>query len=539
MFDWLIKRSYYRQRHLDAPLLEERRAYVQCWADQGKSLTTLKDAANYLLRVVEFLHLETYRTITFEEVKNAAKAWGCYQYNHPQKRAMFSKCGEERFIWYAIDWLKKIEWLEPLTEEKIPIFKRLFERRKALQNHVNAPLLEERVKYLQKWADNGASLSTLRHIAHYLLGITDHLKLEIKDVITPKEIQKAANRWASRSTGHIFMRPKTFSHASMMRFKSVATEWLDMLGRLKYPEEKATVSRTLIIQYVDYMRQERGLSERTIEGRICILKNFFSNFGENRSLQQLNIVDIDKILEKRQRIDRCCRRTIQTYASVLRAFLTYAEGMNLCKRGLAKSIKLARVYRHETLPCGPSWDDVQKLLAGTNGNDPRNIRDRAIVMLLAIYGLRSSEVVKLRLEDLDWENEVLYVRRAKDANPQQFPLTQTVGNTILIYLKNVRPHQCHHREVFITLRAPYRPLSTAAIFRTVNELLKPLNIPLKHHGPHALRHACATHLINEGITLKEISDYLGHRSVESTRIYAKVDLTNLRKVANFEIRDLL
>ena len=98
MFDWLIKRSYYRQRHLDAPLLEERRAYVQCWADQGKSLTTLKDAANYLLRVVEFLHLETYRTITFEEVKNAAKAWGCYQYNHPQKRAMFSKCGEERFI---------------------------------------------------------------------------------------------------------------------------------------------------------------------------------------------------------------------------------------------------------------------------------------------------------------------------------------------------------------------------------------------------------------------------------------------------------
>ena len=287
------------------------------------------------------------------------------------------------------------------------------------------------------------------------------------------------------------------------------------------------------------MRQERGLSERTIEGRICILKNFFSNFGENRSLQQLNIVDIDKILEKRQRIDRCCRRTIQTYASVLRAFLTYAEGMNLCKRGLAKSIKLARVYRHETLPCGPSWDDVQKLLAGTNGNDPRNIRDRAIVMLLAIYGLRSSEVVKLRLEDLDWENEVLYVRRAKDANPQQFPLTQTVGNTILIYLKNVRPHQCHHREVFITLRAPYRPLSTAAIFRTVNELLKPLNIPLKHHGPHALRHACATHLINEGITLKEISDYLGHRSVESTRIYAKVDLTNLRKVANFEIRDLL
>lgn len=539
MFDQLIKRSYYRQKHLKAPLLEERRAYIQYWADQGRSLNTLKTVAENLLRIVEFLHLESYRLVTLEEVENAANDWGSYQYNHPQKRASFSKAGKERFAWYAIDWLKKLNWLEPLPEEKIPIFNRIFERRKALQNHVNAPLLEERVRYLQKWADNGATLSTLRYIAHYLLGIIDYLKLETKEVITPKEIQEAADRWAGRSTGHIFMRPQAFSHISMMRFKSVATGWLDMLGRLRYPEEKVTVSRTLIIQYVDYMRQERGLSEETIEARISILKNFFNNFGENRLLQHLTISDIDKILEKRQGIDRCCRRTIQTYASVLRAFLTYAEKMELCKNGLAKSIKIARVYRHETLPCGPSWDDVQKLLAGTEGNDPKNIRDRAIVMLLAIYGLRSSEVVKLRLEDLNWKNEVLYVRRAKDSKSQQFPLTQKVGNTILIYLKKVRQHQCHCREVFTTVRAPYRPLSTSAIFMIVNQRLKPLNIHLKHYGPHSLRHACATHLINEGITLKEISDHLGHRSVESTRIYAKVDLTNLRKVADFEIGDLL
>lgn len=539
MWDQLIKRSFYRQRHLDAPLLDERLAYIQSWADQGKSLNTLKEVANYLLRVVEFLHLETYRVVTLTEVENAANNWGSYQYNHPQKRAVFSKAAKERFVWYALDWLRKIEWLEPLPEEKYPLLNRIVERRMALQRHVNAPLLEERLKYLQKWADNGASLSTLRHIAHHLLGIIDYLQLEKKRVIISKEIQKAADRWACRSVGHVCMRKRNSSKTAMMRFKSVATHWLDMLGRLKCPEEKTTVSGELIDQYVNYMRQERGLSEETIENRIYFLKNFFKHVGKNRALQQLDILDIDKVLEKRQRIDRCCRRTIQSYASVIRAFLTYAEGVGLCKKGLAKSIKIARVYRHETLPGGPSWDDVQKLIEGTEGDNSKNIRDRAIIMLLAVYGLRCSEVVKLHLEDLDWKNEVLHVRRAKDAKPQQFPFTQTVGNAILIYLKKVRPRQCYCREVFTTLRAPYRPLSTSAIFQIVNRRLKPLNIVLKHYGPHSLRHACATHLINEGITLKEISDHLGHKSLESTRIYAKVDLTNLRKVADFEIGDLL
>ena len=77
------------------------------------------------------------------------------------------------------------------------------------------------------------------------------------------------------------MRKQDFSRMSMMRFKSVAIEWLDMLGRLKYPEIKGTTSLKLIAQYVDYMDQERGLSKTTIKGQICILKKFFKCIGEN------------------------------------------------------------------------------------------------------------------------------------------------------------------------------------------------------------------------------------------------------------------
>jgi site-specific recombinase XerD len=301
-------------------------------------------------------------------------------------------------------------------------------------------------------------------------------------------------------------------------------------------EEVVIPSSMLIIRYVDYMRLERGLSEETIKKRIPRLNDFFKRLGDGFPLNRLDISHVDKILEK-YNIDRYSRRTIQSYAAVIRAFLTYTEGQGWSPQGLAKSIKIARIYKHENLPYSPSWEDVQRLLKSTLGDDPTDIRDRAILMLLAIYGLRNGEVVKLHLDDLDWKKEILYVRRTKNAKSQEFPLSQTVGDAILRYLQKVRPHDCDFRELFITRTLPHKPLST--VYHVVNRRLKPLNIVLNHCGPHAIRHACATHLINEGVSLKEISDYLGHQSLESTRIYAKVDLTSLRKVAEIDLDDLL
>jgi hypothetical protein len=76
----------------------------------------------YHLRIIEFLHLKSQRTVKLKEIEKAANAWATYQYNHPQKRGNFSQGGKERFTWYAIDWLKKLKWLEPLPEEKSPLW---------------------------------------------------------------------------------------------------------------------------------------------------------------------------------------------------------------------------------------------------------------------------------------------------------------------------------------------------------------------------------------------------------------------------------
>ncbi len=150
-----------------------------------------------------------------------------------------------------------------------------------------------------------------------------------------------------------------------------------------------------------------------------------------------------------------------------------------------------------------------------------------------------SEVAKLQLEQLDWEHDRLHVLRAKRREAQVYPLLPSVGNAIVQYLKEVRPRPSPFREVFLTLRPPFRPISTSGLYHVASHRLEALGVRTAHHGPHSLRHACAARLIADGLSLKEIGDHLGHRSTSATRTYAKVDLRALREVAAFDAGELL
>lgn len=120
----------------------------------------------------------------------------------------------------------------------------------------------------------------------------------------------------------------------------------------------------------------------------------------------------------------------------------------------------------------------------------------------------------------------------------RYPLARSVGDSIVRYLKEARP-QSGHREIFLTLIAPFRPITSSTVYPIVASRLRPIAGALKHHGPHALRHSCATHLLDEGHSLKEVGDHLGHRNTETTRIYAKVNLAALQEVAKFDLGGLL
>ena len=141
------------------------------------------------------------------------------------------------------------------------------------------------------------------------------------------------------------------------------------------------------------------------------------------------------------------------------------------------------------------------------------------------------------LEDFDWQREVLTVRHGKRQRPRLYPLCRAVGDAVLRYLQQVRPKSVR-REVFLKLRAPFGPLSCCLLGHLVRQRLRALGGTWAHSGPHALRHACATHLLEQGLSLKEIGDHLGHQCPETTRLYAKVDLVGLRAVGDFDLEGL-
>jgi site-specific recombinase XerD len=222
----------------------------------------------------------------------------------------------------------------------------------------------------------------------------------------------------------------------------------------------------------------------------------------------------------------------------LRSFFRYAGIRKWCAPNIAEAIDAPRLYTLAGLPVGPSWTQVRQLIAGIGQERPADIRNRAIITLLAVYGFRSSEVCRLRLDDLDWERELILLSRTKQRREHQYPLVREVGEAILLYLRKARP-QTARREVFLRLVPPFEPLTVPGLGTMVLGRLKSLDIKLPHYGPHALRHACASHLLAEGLSLKEIGDHLGHSDPRSTRMYAKVDLEGLREVARFDLGGLL
>ena len=419
------------------------------------------------------------------------------------------------------------------------MFDELFERPHAITRQRSGPLAEERLRYLHHLADQAFSHASLRVIAYYLLVICDYLNLADRDgeMISRAEIEEKAVLWGSRNLKSR-QNKKLDSPYSRRRFVCHAIQWLRFLGRLYDPKSPPNQYADLVSAYADHMSRERGLSPQTIKARRWTVEEFLTLLGETKiPLREITITDIDRALMKKITDGGYARVTVQTYAGNLRDFFRYAEMRGCCNSGLSTAIKSPRVFPQERLPTGPSWNDVQRLLSTTEGDHPTDIRDRAILLLLAVYGLRAGEVVHLRLEDFDRQDEVLFVRRYKTLEAHRYPLARTVGDAVLRYLREVRPHSSH-REVFLTRRPPFRPLHSG-LWRIVARRLRPLGVSLRHYGPHVLRHACATHLLEQGLSLKEIGDYLGHRDPETTRIYAKVDLAGLRQVADIELGGLL
>ena len=410
------------------------------------------------------------------------------------------------------------------------MFDVLFKREAAVARHTSAPLLAERLHFLEQLRDVGAARRTLRRCAHQMLCIGESFRWKFTGPVTKRQIDAATDRWITRPS-----RRKTPGRATRVAFSGTARSWLRSMGLLQ-AEVAAVPGDEYLQAYAAFMLHERNLSPTTIRIRCCRAAEFLRLLAEQgRHVAELEWGDVDRILALKGRRDRLTRRSIQTYAYNLRSFLRHLEEGQHCRPGLAEAVRPIRVYQHETLPAGPSWDTVCRLLDAMQGEQRSEIRDRAIMLLFALYGLRAAEVQRLSLDDLDWEHEVVRVRRSKQhPRVECYPLVDIAGDAIAKYLRLVRPKSAR-REVFLQLRAPFQPLGSSALWQVVSRRLRPVDPALEHHGPHALRHACATRLLAQGLNMKEIGDFLGHRHPATTALYAKVDLAGLRRVADIDL----
>jgi integrase/recombinase XerD len=311
-----------------------------------------------------------------------------------------------------------------------------------------------------------------------------------------------------------------------------------MANRAIPREQRAANSFPQLEEYCRWALEERGFTTATVQQSRWHMTYFLTwCTSRGRGVADVTINDIDAYFVAQSR-RRWCRRTINTVAKILRMFFRFAAKQNWTRRDLSIAIQAPRIYAMEELPAGVDWQDVGRLFATLEANDPKDIRDRPILMLMAVYGLRSSEVAGLRLEHLDWDRELLRVRRNKRRGTQDYPMLPLLSDALIVYLKTVRHRPSEHREVFLSFVPPFRPISTSGLYTMVSRRLRAQRVRTAHHGPHSLRHACAMRLVAEGLSLKEIGDHLGHRSTRSTRIYAKVDLAGLREVAAFDLGDL-
>jgi len=302
------------------------------------------------------------------------------------------------------------------------------------------------------------------------------------------------------------------------------------------PAEKTSARRlTPIEQYVQayeqYLREERLLAEATITNYLPFVRGFLQGRfgGRPATVSSLCPRDVVEFVQRQARSLNLKRAKLLT--SALRSFLRYAAYRGDIRLDLAAMVPCVANWSMPSIPRGIAPSQVRRLLSKMDRSTAVGRRDYAILLLLARLGLRSGEVAFLELEDIDWKAGCLDVR-GKSGRRTRLPLPKDVGDAIVDYLKHGRPAAASSRRVFLRARAPVRGfLTQCAVGTIVRHAILRHGIEAPTTGAHQFRHGLATEMLRQGASLAHIGELLGHRSPETTKIYTKVDLEALRKLA--------
>lgn len=305
------------------------------------------------------------------------------------------------------------------------------------------------------------------------------------------------------------------------------------VGRETEPRIDNSPRECLRREYEDYLRYQRGVSERTIETcwwfadsflRFC----FGSDIGDLSKLSSTDIVGFMNAPTPRRRGRWARYKSLPTH---MRKFFQFLFARGKTTANLSSGIPSVRHRYGARVPRFLGPEQVESLIGAVRDDSPTGRRNYAMVLLLARLGLRAQEVIAMQIDDIDWRAGETIVR-GKGQRHDRLPLPQDVGEALAEYIQRDRVTKT--RALFVTLKAPHRPFKDGQVLNTIlsdafdKTGLKP---PAPYVGSHVLRHSLATALIQRGAPLTEIADMLRHRSRSSTMIYAKLDIEGLRSIA--------
>jgi site-specific recombinase XerD len=282
--------------------------------------------------------------------------------------------------------------------------------------------------------------------------------------------------------------------------------------------------------YARFLSQQRGLSQATIDNYLPTARRFLKTRFGTRAIrpEELRGADVSRFILRDR--SKASPRRLQSVTTALRSFLGFLTQAGRTAVNLAATVPTVCNWHGTELPRYLETEQVDNLLKGCDQNTPEGRRDYAVLLLLVRLGLRAGEVARLCLEDINWEaGEVLVC--GKSAREDRLPLAPQVGQALARYLKEDRPAS-PSRRVFLRTKAPRQGFSSSvAICNILERALVRVDLHPEHKGAHLLRRSLATQMLRGGASLTQIGQVLRHQLVQTTEIYAKVNITALRALA--------
>ena len=292
-----------------------------------------------------------------------------------------------------------------------------------------------------------------------------------------------------------------------------------------------TPSERLLATYQKHLLEVRGLASSTVHRHVRLSRELlaFLRFDDrSEALRELDPANLEGFVKALA--PRLGRGALQSAISTVRVFLRFLASRGESARGLDRCLCLPRVYVAEPLPRALPWDTVRAFLAAIDRSARTGRRDYAMFLMAATYGLRCSEIVSLRLDDIRWQEAALRIQRPKVRATLDLPLTKEVGTALLAYLRHERPASAC-REVFLRSHRPIAPLTAVGVSSAFVMWKQRSGLEIAPWGAHCLRHSLAVHLLRQNVSLKTIGDLLGHRSPQSTASYLRLNVEDLRDAA--------